>query len=147
MKNILVAIDFEEQTDRLLDVVAAYAKAFKAKVWLVHIAAPDPDFIGYEPGPQYIRDARAEELREEHRQIQAYAQGLKDDGIDSDGLLIQGATIELIIEESEKLEADLIITGHHEHNALYKTFFHELAPEIIDNSKVPVLVVPLSEED
>ena len=65
MKNILVCIDFHEQTKNLINKAAEIAKAFNAKLWLVHVAAPDPDFVGYDVGPQYIRDARADELKEE----------------------------------------------------------------------------------
>lgn len=62
MKNILVTIDFNENENLLLDKAYQMAKAFGAKLWLMHIAAPDPDFVGYDVGPQYIRDARATEL-------------------------------------------------------------------------------------
>ena len=73
MKNILVTIDLEDHAEQLIGHAAEWAKAFGAKVWLMHVAAPDPDFVGYEVGPQYIRDGRAEELREEHRMLQACA--------------------------------------------------------------------------
>ena len=67
MKNILVSIDFNEQEALLMDRAYEFAKAFDAKIWLVHIAAPDPDFVGYDAGPQYVRDARAEDLKGEHK--------------------------------------------------------------------------------
>lgn len=73
MKNILVTIDFDVKTTLLIDNAYKLANAFGSKVWLVHIAAPDPDFVGYEIGPQYIRDNRAYELREEHRQLQNFS--------------------------------------------------------------------------
>jgi len=62
MKNILVTIDFDVQTTLLIDSAYKLANAFDSKIWLVHIAAPNPDFAGYEVGPQYIRDSRAHEL-------------------------------------------------------------------------------------
>ena len=48
------------------------AKSFDSKLWLMHIAAPNPDFVGYEAGPQYIRDNRGTELRKEHKLLQKY---------------------------------------------------------------------------
>ena len=56
MKNILVTVDFDKHVELLLDKAFELAQCFKAKVWLMHIAAPEPDFIGFGPGPQYIRD-------------------------------------------------------------------------------------------
>ncbi|WP_149277618.1 universal stress protein [Pareuzebyella sediminis] len=145
MKNILVAIDFENNEKLLLDYAAEIATKFGSKVWLIHIAEPEPDFVGYEVGPQYIRDTLAEELREEHRQLQDYAMGLTKKEIEADGLLVQGATVEMIMAESEKLNIDLIILGHHEHSFLYKVFLGSVSTEIVKKSKIPVLIVPLIE--
>jgi len=142
MKNILVTIDFDLKTSILIDKAYELAKAFDSKIWLVHIAAPDPDFVGYQVGPQYIRDSRAHELREEHRQLQEYTKELTKKNIDAEGLLIQGATIEMIILESQKLNIDLIIAGHHKHNFLYKAFVGSVTREIIELSKIPILIVP-----
>ncbi len=61
MKNILVTIDFNKNEELLIDKAFQLAESFNSKLWLMHIAAPDPDFVGYEVGPQYIRDSRATE--------------------------------------------------------------------------------------
>lgn len=143
MKNILVTLDFEEGETLLIEKAFQMANAFGSKLWLMHIAAPDPDFVGYDVGPEYIRDSRASELRKEHRQIQAYSKTLKKRGVESEGLLVQGATIEMIIKESKKLNVDLIIAGHHEHGFLYKAFVGSVSAEVVKKSQIPVLVVPL----
>jgi len=143
MKNILVTIDFNNSEQLLIDKAFQLAKAFDSKIWLIHIAAPDPDFVGYGPGPQYVRDSRASELRNEHKLIQEYAAKLKEKGVNAEGLLIQGATIETIMEESKKLKADLIIAGQHEHSFLYKAFVGSVSAQIIKKSKIPILIIPL----
>ena len=143
MKNILATIDFNKNEKLLIDKAFQLAESFDSKLWLMHIAAPDPDFVGYEVGPQSIRDSRATELRKEHKLLQEYSNGLKAKGVDSEGLLIQGATIEMIIEESKKLNVDLIIAGHHEHGFFYNAFVGSVSTKIIKKSKKPVLIVPL----
>ncbi len=143
MKNILVTIDFVNNEKQLIDKAFQLAEKFKAKLWLLHIASPDPDFIGYDVGPQYIRDSRAEELRKEHKLLQEYTAVLKKKGVDSEGLLVQGATIEMIIEESKKLNVDLIIAGHHERGFFYNAFVGSVSAKIIKKSKIPVLIIPL----
>ena len=143
MKNILVTVEFEEKTNLLIGKAAELAEKFEAKLWLVHIAPPEPDFVGFDIGPQYVRDTLAEELREEHRLLQKYANQLKARNIAADGLLIQGATVEMILEECEKLNIDLVIIGHHDHNLLYKIFVGSTDLELVEQSKIPVMVVPL----
>ena len=44
MRNILVAVDFSPISEKLLDEVTAIARAQGGRLWLVHVAAPDPDF-------------------------------------------------------------------------------------------------------
>jgi nucleotide-binding universal stress UspA family protein len=143
MKNILVAIDFNKNEALLIDKAIQLAEAFDSKLWLTHIAAPDPDFVGYDVGPQYIRDSRATELRKEHKLLKEYTLTLKNKGVNAEGLLVQGATIEMIIEESKKLNVDLIIAGHLKHGFLYNALLGSVSAEIIKESKIPVLIVPL----
>ena len=146
MKNILVCVDFLEGDKILIEKSSELVKPFGSKIWLIHIAAPDPDFVGYEVGPQYIRDSRAEELRKEHKQLIEYANHLKENGIDAEGLLIQGATVDMIIKESKKLNIDLIIAGHHNHNFLYNALVGSASAKILRNSKIPILIIPFGEE-
>ncbi len=143
MKNILVTINFEKNEKLLIDKAFQLAESFNSKIWLIHIAAPDPDFVGYEVGPQNIRDSRASELRKEHKQLQTYTDTLKKKGVRAEGLLVQGATIEMILEEAKKLNVDIIIAGHHEHNFFYKAFVGSVSGKIVKKSKIPVLIIPL----
>lgn len=143
MKNILVTIEFEEKAEVILEAAKQIALKFDSKIWLVHIAAPEPDFVGYGTGPQYIRDTLAQDLREEHRMLQKYADQLKSDGVESEGLLVQGTTVETIIEESEKLNVDLIVVGHHKHGFLYNLFMSGTDESLIEQSNIPVLTIPL----
>lgn len=143
MKTILVTIDFDSGDQVLLDQAFHLAKSFGSRLWILHIAAPDPDFVGYDVGPQYIRDSRATELREEHRRLQDYVSRLNTKGIPTEGLLIQGATIKMVIDEAKKLKADLIIAGHRDHSFFYNAFVGSVSTEIIKKSKIPVLIIPL----
>lgn len=143
MKNILVTIDFERNEQLLIDKAFQWAESFNSKLWLMHIAAPDPDFVGYKVGPQYIRDSRASVLKKERKQLQEYSNTLNKKGVNAEGILVQGATIEMIMEEAKKLDVDLIIAGYHEHNFLYNAFVGSVSGEILKKSKIPVLMVPM----
>ncbi|NIK92078.1 universal stress protein [Mangrovimonas sp. CR14] len=142
MKNIVVAIDFKDNEQLVLDKAYSFSKAFNSKLWLVHIAAPDPDFVGYEVGPDYIRETRAEELRDEHKKIQEYAGELVNKGIEAEALLIQGETVKTLLEKAEDLNSELIIVGHHNHNIFYQAFIGSVSSEVLNESKIPILVIP-----
>lgn len=143
MKNILITIGFDKNEKLLIDNAYYLAKAFNSKIWLIHVASPDPDFVGFDAGPQHVRDFRAAELRNQHKLIQGYVVELKEKGINAESLLIQGKTIKTILEKSKKLDIELIIIGYNEHSFLYKSFFGNTTNQIMKKSKTPVLIVPL----
>jgi len=143
MKNILVLINLNGKEELLLEKAIEFAGCFKSKIWIIHIAAPDPDFIGYQAGPQSERDFRASELKKEHELIQEYSDKLKATGIDVEGLLIQGPTIDLIIEKTKKLNANLIIAGYQEHSFIYKAIIGSHSKNILKKSNIPVLLIAL----
>ncbi|HHP7231283.1 MAG TPA: universal stress protein [Xenococcaceae cyanobacterium] len=142
MNNILAAIDFSDITDQVITTAAKIAQSFSSKLWLVHVAAPEPDFVGYDTGPASERDWRAKVLRQEHRYIQEKALELEASNIDVTPLLIQGVTVESIINKASQLNADLIVIGSHGHSALYKTLVGSISEGIIRQASCPIVIVP-----
>jgi nucleotide-binding universal stress UspA family protein len=147
MKNILIALDFSEITPKVIQTAAEIGASFGSKLWLIHVADPDPDFVGFETGPPSKRDWRAKMFREEHRLIQAEAAKLSDRGLDVTPLLIQGVTAETIIQEANKLQADLIVLGSHGHNPLYKTIMGSVSEGVVSQASCPVLLVPAKKRE
>lgn len=145
LKNILVAVDFNDAVGDLLGYAEGLAEKFGAKVWVLHVAEPEPDFVGYEPGPQYIRDFKAEEFRKEHRNLQMYCDNFLSDNIEKEALLIQGSTVEAVLKEAQKLESDLLIVGTHKHSFLYNLLKESVSLELLKKADIPMLTVPIDE--
>ncbi|WP_373055534.1 universal stress protein [Zunongwangia sp. H14] len=147
IKNIMVAVDFNESVGELLSYAESLAEKYQAKIWLIHVAEPDPDFVGYEPGPQYIRDFKAEEFKDEHRSLQALRDAFLNKEIASEALLIQGSTVESVLKEAEKLNSDLMIVGTHKHSFLHNLLSESISLKLLKNAKIPILAIPIEEED
>lgn len=142
MKNIIAAVDLTDISTRVLESAASLARLTNAKLWVLHVAAPEPDFVGYEVGPQYVRNVRANELREEHRRIQAWATEYAAQGIDSEAILITGYTAESLLDEVVKLNADLLVMGSRGHGILYDVVVGSVAAEVMRKSTTPLLLIP-----
>lgn len=143
MKNILIAVDLEGGDDILVEHAAKLAQKFDSKIWVVHVAAPDPDFVGFDAGPVYIRKTLADDLREEHRALHKYSENLHARNLHAESLLVQGPTVQTIFEEAKKLEADLLILGTHKHNFFKRVFGQEVSHDAVSKTEVPILIVPL----
>ena len=145
MNNILVPMDFSPSAKDALTLAIYFSTTLKAKIWLVHVAAPDPDFVGFKTGPTYIREHRADILKQEHADLQAMARDAVEKGGDAEALMVQGPTTESLLEEVERLQIDMIVMGSHGRSGLYKAFVGSVSEQVLEKSPVPVLIVPSKE--
>jgi len=142
MKNILVPIDFSPVGKEVLTIASDLARALNAKLWLVHVAAPDPEFVGYQAGPSYVREQRADVLRHQHTDLQTMAARLSAQGLASEALLVQGPTTETLLDEVDRVKADLIVMGSHGRSGLFKALVGSVSEQVLRETRVPVLIVP-----
>ncbi|GAX62774.1 universal stress protein UspA and related nucleotide-binding proteins [Candidatus Scalindua japonica] len=140
--NILVAVDLSSASQKVLSKVKTMALAFSAKVWILHVAEPEPDFVGYKPGPQTVRDQIAQELHEEREKLQKEVDNFRASGIDTTSLCVQGATVEVILRESNKLKIDMIVVGSHGHGTVHNLIIGSVSEGVLHGSSCPVLVIP-----
>jgi nucleotide-binding universal stress UspA family protein len=141
--NILVSVDFSEATPRILQAAASLTRALSGKLWLLHVGEPEPDFVGYEAGPDVVRDQVAREFRDEHRKLQEYADRMRDEGLPVTALMIQGPVVDTVIAEAERLEADMLVVGSHGYGAVYDLLVGSMSRGILKHAEIPVLVVPV----
>lgn len=141
--KILVATDLSPAGDRILDATARIATSMSGEVWLLHVAEPDPDFVGFDAGPDVVRDQVAKEFREEHRKVQSQADALRDQGLKATALLIQGPIADTVLKEARRLGADLLIVGSHGVGAVYDLLVGSVSRSILKQTDIPVLVVPI----
>lgn len=139
--SLLVAVDFSPVTEAQIDAVRRLAAPGR-RVFVIHVAEPNPDFVGFEGGPDEVRDQIAEEFRDEHRRVRAVAAELRAAGLEATALLVQGPTVATILAQADRLEADAIIVGSHGRGAIFDLVVGSVSAGVIRRSTVPVLVVP-----
>lgn len=140
--KVLVAVDLSPASKKVVAAAGRVATQTGAEVYVLHVAEPDPDFVGYDAGPEVVRHQVAREYREEHRGVQELADGLREDGIEATALLIQGPTVVTTLAQAEKLGAELIVVGSHGRGAIYDVLVGSYSAGILRGAEVPVLVVP-----
>ncbi len=141
-RNIIAAIDFSDATEAVVARAAELARAMDAKLWLVHVATPQPDFMGYEVGPVYIRDSVAQQLRLQHQHLHRMRQDLQAQGVDVGALLVSGTPARKIISEAQRLGAEFIVMGSHGHGAIFNLLMGTVCNGVLRKAPCPVVVVP-----
>jgi nucleotide-binding universal stress UspA family protein len=157
MKDILVAVDFSENTERMVGQAADLCKKLGGKLTIVHVTsdalqAAYASTQFYEVAPEYVsaplgdveraRDVCAEEYKREHKSLLNLSARLRDGGLDAQALLLKGEAAELILEQARDLGVDLIVMGSHGHGMLRKLLVGSVTEAVLRKAPCGVLVVP-----
>jgi nucleotide-binding universal stress UspA family protein len=161
MKCILVPIDFSDITPRVIDLARQLAKALDAEIHLVHVkeltAAATPGTLGYSlagmpelapmsgvpvPGFQPMPEAVSEEDQGQKSKLARWQEEIAQDGIKVSLHEPTGEVAEEILDQSDELNADLIMMGTHGHGAMYNLLVGSATKGVLKHSTRPVLLVP-----
>lgn len=148
--KILVAVDFSDITNTVLEKSRTLAQAMSAEVVLMHVAEPHPDHIAYDydpaaitaVDPAEIRESIAKRFHKEHQTLQEYAQNFREQGMNCKALMVQGPTVEMLLKEVEKLDSDFIVVGSNAKGMISQILLGSTSEDLIKKSKVPVYLVP-----
>jgi nucleotide-binding universal stress UspA family protein len=140
MKTILVPVDFSDVSDKVVETASTLAAAFGSKIILLHVAEPEPEFVGYDPGPLTVRVAVATDIHADQKRLEA----LKEKFGKSDvlALQVQGSSPDEILKLARNHAADLIVMGSHGHGPLYHLFVGSVTNAVLKDAPCPVMVVP-----
>ncbi len=144
--KFLVVLDLSEISPVVVKGAIQFAKMADAEVRVLHVAEPEPDFVGSEVDTEVIRDSHAKRFHTEHCLLQQYADQFEATGLKADALLIQGMTIETIFHETERFKADLIVMGTHKKGLLSRIFLGSTSEGILHDSNIPMLIIPTHKE-
>jgi nucleotide-binding universal stress UspA family protein len=170
VKKILYATDLSENARYAFAYAVSLANLYGAKIALLHVLPEvselmDKHIIGYiDPDrwekikAQHFDEAREALIgkRKDHLAVKdvlhQFSENVKEgeagEGFSTDEIIVErGNPVEEIINQSKKLNCDLIVMGTHGHGTLEDAMIGSTARRVVRRSKIPVLVVRLPEED
>ena len=137
MKNILLAFDGSEYSNRALQYAKTFAERFEATLWLVHIFTHTSDLLGYEDYEKLYSKRKAS-----GRTLLGEAfQELSNTRLDVREKLEEGPEAESILNIAKKCQADLIVMGTRGHGTLKGLLVGSVSRKVIHHSLCPVMVV------
>jgi nucleotide-binding universal stress UspA family protein len=120
------------------------ARDSAAQVVLLHVAAPEPSFVGYDndSGP-LSRAARKDELNRERQSLSTTTRELKALGIEvAEPILRIGPTVDTVLAVADEVDADTIVVARHRHGWLHDVVLGNTALDIVRRSARPILLIP-----
>jgi nucleotide-binding universal stress UspA family protein len=140
IRRILVAVDFSEYADAVLDAAIEFAKQFGAELHLVH--AFDVRIPLVTPYEVAIPTAFIEEAREAAAsKLDALVRRVSAEGVKASSHLSEVPAASAIVGQAEELGADLIIMGTRGHTGLKHVLLGSVAERTLRHAPCSVLTV------
>jgi nucleotide-binding universal stress UspA family protein len=136
-KNILIAVDGSEYSNKALAYARDMARTYRATLWLVHVFAHPPDLLGYDDFEKlYAKRKCAGQLA-----LDAATERLGESECTVREELVEGPEAESILNCAKKSQADIIIMGTRGMGAIKGLLLGSVSRKVIHCAHCPVMVV------
>ena len=149
MKKVLIAIDYNPNSEPVVNQGYELAELMGAEVCLFHVLSDTryynmqfQPFMGYE-GYAFPVDYKIQEeyINVAKDYLEKTAKHLNKDNVSTH--LAEGDTARKILEYAEEWQADVIVMGTHSHSTLEKLFLGTVASSVLERTKIPVYMIPI----
>ncbi len=142
--NILVPIDFSEESDRALDDAFTIAKRFHSKVHLLHVIQNRPQqcAVDYCLTNDQMSSLTNDMFDDARKKLQKEIRRVKKPGnipISTD--IRTGAPSDVILEEQKDRNIDLIVIASHKKHGLWSYLLGSTSQKVVKKAGCETLVV------
>lgn len=139
----LLAIDDSAESALALETAATVAWPPDSRVEIVSVLPTDTELVGGPwPAVAYVQstDVRERLLEERRRLLDEAAEAVRRESLHVAVHIREGRTASVILDEAERIGADLIILGARSHGSLERILLGSVSAEVVDGAHCPVLV-------
>jgi len=138
LKNILYLTDFSDASQNALAHAMALAAGYEAKLYLLHVVAPEPHLaVPLDPLPRAMDSALA---AGEH-EMEDFLRGHPVQTLRHQAMVTEGDMEAVILDLVESAAIDLIVLGTHGRTGVEKVVVGSTTEMILRLSPVPVLTI------
>lgn len=141
IKKVLIAIDYDETSQKVAEQGFSMAKAMNAEVILLHVISEQ---LLYYSSYVYMRQMRVDftdDLKDStQRYLDKIRKHLGDDSIQT--VFNFGEVADTVLSTAIDLNVDMIVIGSHSRNWLENIFLGSQAQDLLKKSTLPLLIIP-----
>ncbi len=141
IKKILIAMDYDETSQKVAEIGYSLAKSLNAKVSLLHVIYEQPVYYSTYP---YMREFQVEIRNDLKKSTQEFLNKAKkhldDETIKT--VIKEGDISTGIIDTAISMKADIIVMGTHSRKWLENIIMGSVAESVMKKSIVPIFIIP-----
>jgi nucleotide-binding universal stress UspA family protein len=143
IKRILCATDFSKESEKAIEFAASMALEIKdSELILINVIKPIPAFSGDLTEESQIVDSENDIKRNSEEKMMSLIRDIQNSGVKNvRGLVVIGDPAFMIVQESDKSGASLIVLGTRKHGFKRGIILGSVSERVSANSPVSVLIV------
>ncbi len=159
IKKLIYATDLSPDGPQIFRHAVALAKQHGAQIILLHALEPlGPtatslvrNVVPTETLERLEREGLSKVREQIHNRLQRFCDeelggGSQVEDLVTEIRIVEGPPAMVIVEQAQELGADLIVMGMHGYTALERMLLGSVANKVVQQCRVPVLLVPVSPE-
>ena len=141
IQKVLIAMDYDETSQKVAEVGFSMAKAMNAETILLHVISEQPVYYSTYT---YMRELRVDILGDLKKSTQEFLDKTKkhlgDDSIKT--ILKEGEIAETILNTAKELKVDVIVMGSHSRKWLENIILGSEAEDVLKKTTIPLFIIP-----
>ncbi len=146
IKKVLIAMDYDETSQKVAECGFALAKAMNAETILLHVISERPVYYS---AYNYMRELQVDIIGDLKISTQAFLDKSKkhlgDESIKT--VLKEGEISPSILSTAKELHADIIVMGSHSRQWLENILLGSEAKEVLNKTTIPLYIVPTKKQN
>ena len=141
IQKVLIAMDYDETSQKVAEVGFSMAKAMNAETILLHVISEQSVYYSTYT---YMRELRVDILGDLKISTQKFLDKTKkylgDDSIKT--ILKEGEIAETILKTAKELKVDVIVMGSHSRKWLENIILGSEAEDVLKKTTIPLFIIP-----
>jgi len=146
MKKVLIAMDYDETSQKVAEVGFSMAQAMHAETILLHVISEQPVYYS---SYMYMRELRVDIIKDLKKSTQEFMNKSKkhlgDESIQT--ILKEGEIAETILNTAKEMNADIIVMGSHSRKWLENIIMGSAAEDVLKTTTLPLFIVPTKKQN
>ena len=146
IKKVLIALDYDVTSKKVAEEGYLLAQSMNAESILLHVISELPVYYSES---NYNHEYKVDMLDDLNKTTQIFLdkakKHLNDDAVVT--VLKEGETADTILKTAKEMDVDIIVMGSHNRKWLESIILGSQAEDVLTNSQIPVLIVPIKKKN
>ncbi len=145
-KKVLIALDYDVTSKKVAEEGYSLAQSMNGETILLHVISELPVYYSES---NYSHEFSVDMMGDLNKTTKVFLDKAKkhlgDDAVQI--VLKEGEIADTILKTAKDMDVDIIVMGSHNHKWLESIILGSQAENILTNSPIPVLIVPIKKKD